>query len=477
MWWLVFPAAAVVFLLVLILRTLLFFPRAQAEGEPTPAPIDGDRAIRDLQELVRIPTVSSRDKAQEDGAAFSELEALLRERHPAVYRACRVEQVGDRALLYCWPGRDQADCSVFAAHYDVVSADTGAWEHPPFSGDIADGFLWGRGTLDTKSTLLGILGAAETLIASGFVPAHDVYFAFAGDEEIMGHGAEQIVSLLETRGVRPRMVLDEGGAIVNHVFPGVKRPSALIGIAEKGSFNIVLSAESDGGHTSAPPPKAPLDAVARAVTRIRRHPFPYQLTAPVLGVFRTLGRQSSFLVRLIFANIRVFIPLLALVSRRKGGEMNALLHTTVAFTVAEAGRNMNVLPTHAEVRANLRLLGRDDKNSALHRLRRVIGDPAVSVSGLDGDDPSPVSQTDCAAYRLLAAAINDSFPGVLVSPYLMIACSDARHYHRICEAVYRFSGMELTNAERRLIHGVNERIPLDKIVTTAQFYYRILSTM
>lgn len=477
MWWLVFPIAVAAFLLILIFRTLFFFPRPLMQREPSPAPIDADKAIRDLKDLVRLPTVSCRDKAQEDGAAFAALEALLCERYPLVHRTCRMEKVGDRALLYCWPGLDSGDCSVFAAHYDVVPADAGTWEHPPFSGDIADGCLWGRGTLDTKSTLLGILHAAETLIASGFVPAHDVYFAFAGDEEIMGHGAEQIVSLLDARGIRPQMVLDEGGAIVNNVFPGVKRPSALIGIAEKGSFNIVLSAESRGGHTSAPPAETPLDAVARAVTRIRRHPFHYQLTAPVLGVFGALDRQSNFFVRLVFANIRVFAPLLALISRQKGGEMNALLHTTVAFTMAEAGKNMNVLPTHAEVRGNMRLLGHDDKTRALRRLNRVIADPAVTVSGIDGGDPSPVSQTDCAAYRLLSAAITESFPGVLVSPYLMIACSDARHYHRICPAVYRFSGMELTNEDRRLIHGVNERIRLEKIVTTAQFYYHILHMM
>lgn len=462
------------FLAVLVIRAAMFTPKAEAPADSTPEAVDREKAIRDLQKLIRAKTISYRDKSLEDDAEFEKLEALLPELFSNIHKVCTFVKPGPRSLLFCWKGKSSEKPGVLMAHYDVVPVDESGWDKPAFDAIIEDGIMWGRGTLDTKGTMLGVLEAADSLIAEGFVPAQDLYLAFAGDEEISGDGAPCIIRWLQAHNIQPDFVLDEGGAVVENVFPGVHVPSAMVGIGEKGPMDVKFILESAGGHASTPPPHSPVGTLAKAVARVESHPFPFQLTAPAAQMFDTLGRRSTFLYRLIFANLWCFKPVLNLICRMSGGELNALVRTTVAFTQMQGSAASNVLPPHAWVGANLRLIGDETVESAKAYLEKVIANDKIKVEVVHGMNPSAISRTDCEPWQRLSAAIRATWDGVVVSPYLMLACSDSRHYSPICPHVYRFSAMALSKAERGMIHANNERVPLDTIEKTVAFYRRLI---
>ncbi len=471
--WLILLLAAA-FLAVLAVRTARFKPLAEEKAESTEEKLDGDKAIRDLQALIRCRTVSYRDKSLEDEAEFAKLEALLPTLFSHVHTSCEFVKPGQRSLLFHWRGKSAEKPGVLMAHYDVVPVDESGWTKPAFDALLEDGVLWGRGTLDTKGTLLGVLEAADNLIAEGYVPENDLYLAFAGDEEISGEGAPTIVRYLTAHGVKPAFVLDEGGAVVEGVFPGVNEPCALIGIGEKGPMDIRMTLTTAGGHASTPPAHTPVGVLARAVTRVEDHPFPFTLTPPAAQMFDTLGRRSTLLYRMIFANLWCFKPALNLLCRKSGGELNALVRTTVAFTQMQGGAASNVLPPSAWVGANLRLIGQETTDSAIAHLKRVVGDDRVKIELVHGMNPSPVSRTDDEPWQRLSRAIRATWQGAVVSPYLMLACSDSRHYGAVSDHVYRFSAMALSKEERGMIHGNDERVPVETIKKTVAFYQRLI---
>ncbi len=469
-----FLALIAVFLAVLLIRAALFRPKAQPQCSAEAVDFDRNKAISALQTLVRCKTVSHVDPAQEDEAEFRKLLNALHDLYPRVFDICSVRELPDRALLIRWPGKGKGDPTVLMAHYDVVPADDAQWEKPPFEGIIEDGVLWGRGTLDTKVTVNGILSAANHLIAQGYQPAHDVFFAFSGGEEVAGKGAPNIVDWLEKHDIRPALVLDEGGAVVQNVFPGVKAPCGMIGIAEKGMMNVEFKVHSGGGHASSPPPATPIDILARGCTRLLNHPFPMHLTRASSEMFDTLGRYSTFGLKIVFANLWCFGPVLDLICRKTGGELNALVRTTQAFTMAQGSQARNVIPPEASLVANIRLNPADSVASALAHLKQTLRDPRVEVRVLESFPPSPISQTDCPAWDKVASSVAETWEDTVVTPYLMVQCSDSRHFGRLCDHVYRFSAMDLTSEERKTIHGNNERIRLDCACRAVEFYIRLL---
>ncbi len=466
--------ALLLFVAVLIARALAFRPTGEKPEPAAPVEVDEAAIAQHMQAMIRVKTISYADPALEDKEAFEAFPALLVSLYPRLHAACPQQRIGVRGLLYHWKGKHADRPSVLMSHYDVVPAEAESWRKPPFDGVLENGVLWGRGTLDTKGTLLGAMEAVEKLIGEGFVPEQDVYLAFGGNEEIGGDGAPGIVTELSRRGVKPAFVLDEGGAVVENVFPGVKAPCAVVGIAEKGIANMSFEVMSKGGHASAPPPQTPVGVLAQAVTRVENHPFPFHLTEPARRMFDTLGRHSTLLYRIIFANLWCFTPVLNMLCKKTGGELNALVRTTCAFTQMKASDAANVLPPSATVVANLRIVPGETIESAKARLAETIGNPDIRITPLMGRDPSSVSHAEGEPWARLSHAISATWPEAIVSPYLMIAASDSTHYSAICENVYRFSTMALSGEERRMIHGHDERVPVATLCTTVRFYTRLL---
>ena len=467
-------ACIVIFLAVVLIRTLRFTPTVQPVTESETIEFDRDRAISNLAELIKCKTISYSDHSLEDDAEFEKLISKLPALYPNVFAKCEFRQLPDRALLFRWAGKASDAPSVMMAHYDVVPVNAENWEKPPFDAIIEDGVMWGRGTLDTKVTFNGALFAADHLIAQGFVPEQDVYFAFSGGEEVNGPGAPNIVAWFKEQGIAPAMVVDEGGAVVENVFPGVKLPCGLIGIAEKGMMNAQFRTVSAGGHASAPKPHTPVGVLSQACTRIEGNPFACHIEGPAAQMFDTLGRHSTFLYRMIFANLWCFGWVIDLLGRMSGGEINALVRTTVAFTQMEGSSARNVIPPEAKMVANMRLNPADSVESALAYLRKVVKNENVEITALEAFEPSRVSRTDCEGWDKVAAAVAENWCGCIVSPYLMVQCSDSRHWGAISDKVYRFSAMDLTSAERATIHGNNERVRLEGICKAAEFYIRLL---
>ena len=463
-----------IFLAVLILRALLFTPKAQPAQDLTPVEFDKDAAVTALQKLVQCKTISYNDHSLEDKEEFRKLIDMLPQLYPAVFETCHVQELPDWGLLLRWDGKAHDAPSVMMAHFDVVPVVEEMWEKPPFAGILEDGVLWGRGTLDTKVTMNGALSAANALIGQGFQPEQDIYFAFSGGEEVNGLGAVNIVKYFQENGITPALVVDEGGGVVENVFPGVKQPCAMIGIAEKGLMNVRYTVHSGGGHASAPLPKSPVTDLAKACRKVVDNPFQMHLTKPVAEMFDTLGRHSNFVYKLIFSNLWCFKPVLNMICKSSGGEMNALVRTTTAFTQMEGSTARNVIPAKASMVSNMRLNPNDSVASATEYLKKTVADDSVEIEVLESFEPSRISQTDCEAYRKVAAAVANTWRGCITTPYLMVQCSDSRHYGAISDKVYRFSAMDLTKEERGTIHGNNERIRVEALHRAVEFYVRLL---
>ncbi len=502
-------ALVAIFFIVVIARTLAFKPKKSVLPTQSDTDFDAERASECLRELVKFKTISYRDPSLEDDAEFEGLINALPRLYPHVFEKCEFLRLPNRALLFKWSGGEppQADGAdseqshssfrtphsefddshsahenndeavVFMSHYDVVPVNESDWEKPPFDGIIENGELWGRGTLDTKVTMNASLFALDTLIARGYTPSRDIYLAYSGNEEINGEGAPTIIKYFEENNIKIGLVLDEGGAVCENVFPGVKVPCGMIGIAEKGMLDLEYKIKSNGGHASSPKPRSTVGYLADACHEVETHPFKMKMSDPVSRMFNTLGRRSTFLYRMIFSNWWAFGWVVNLLGKKSGGELNALIRTTVAFTQMKGSSASNVMPPEASLVSNIRLNPNDTVDGAVERIRRTIKNDNIELNVLYGVNPSRISRVDCDEYRAVENAVASTWKGAVVTPYLMVQCSDSRHYGRISDRVYRFSAMEMTLAERRSIHGNNERIRLSSIAKSCEFYLNLIQNI
>lgn len=433
-----------------------------------------------FRELLRIPTVSHADEVEIDWGAFAQFQDALERLYPAVHRVLEREIVDGHSLLFRWRGAEASDPLVLMAHIDVVPVVESEWEHDPFAADIvgegADAAIHARGAIDDKGALVGIVEAVEQLAGEGFTPARDVYLAFGHNEETAGGGARAIVAALRDRGVRPALVLDEGGAVVDGAIPGVTVPTAMVGVAERGVMTLLLTAREGGGHASTPPATPATARLARAIDRLHRHPFPTRLAPPVRAMLSTVAPHAPQPLRGLFRSLALTGPLVAAVLARLGPEMNAIVRTTAVATELSGAPGENVLATTARASVNIRLLTGDTVARAAERARRVIADPEVEIEVRHGSDPSPVSPWRGEAWRRLAAAVGSTLGDeVVTTPYLQLGASDSRWFTAISDHVYRFTPFHLTRAERDALHAHNERIRVDVWLRGIGFYRALIA--
>lgn len=469
--------------LVVVVRMAVVEAPPRPDGEPRPFAFPQADAVERLAEALRIPTVSHEDPGERDPEAWLELHRHLEASFPRVHEELEVETVSRLSLLLTWPGSDpDLRPILFGAHQDVVPVpeeNLEDWTHPPFAGVVADGYVWGRGALDMKGPLMGILEAVEGLLAEGLRPRRTVIFAFGHDEEVGGReGAARITELLRERGVRPEWVLEEAGAVVTEMLPGLRDPVALVATAEKGYMTLRLEARTEAGHSSAPPRDTAIGTVARGLARLEENPFPARLEGPVRGMLQTLAPHMDPGTRMLTANLWLLGPLVA---RALGAEptTGALVRTTMAPTVFRAGVKENVLPARASATVNVRIAPWDTPESVVERVRGLLEGLELEVGVSEELTPpipaSPVSSTETAGYRSIRETIHVVFPDVIaVAPILTIVATDGRHYGRIADDVYRFAPYRAGPETLERIHGVDERISVAGYLEMVRFYAELL---
>ena len=453
--------------------------------------LDDAARVARFRELLQIPTVSHADESLIDWHPFDVFLGAVQRLYPRLHATLEREVIDGHSLLYRWPGSVSggpdggtddpfADPLVLMAHLDVVPVVDAEWEHDPFAADIVgdgeDAEIHARGAIDDKGALVAILEAVESLVADGFTPARDIYLSFGHNEETAGGGARAIVAALTARGVRPGLVLDEGGAVVDGVVPGVTVPTAMVGVAERGVMTLMLTARENGGHASTPPAVPATARLARAVDRIHRHPFPTRIAPPVRALFTTIAPHAPQPLRWVFGNLALTGALLARVFPRLGPEMNAMVRTTAVATELSGAPGENVLATTARASINIRLLTGDTVESATTRIRRVVADPAVEIEVRHGSDPSPVSPWKGEAWQRIAGAVASGLSDQIVTtPYIQLGASDSRWFTAISDHVYRFTPFHLTRAERDALHSHNERIRVGVWLRGIGFYRDLIS--
>ena len=483
-------AAAIVLLIAVVIARTLMVPAHVPQPPNRTSVFDANAIAARLAEAVKFKTISWQEGAPAadvaaSNAAFMAFRDWIETTYPNVTKTLGREVVGDYSLLYTWKGTDAGLKPILLmSHMDVVPVVPGTereWTHEPFAGDIDGGFVWGRGTLDNKQGIIGMLEAAEALIAKGFQQKRTIILAFGHDEEIGGrNGNANIAALLGRRNVELEFVDDEGGMISNGALPGVDAPIALIGIAEKGFVTLELTAKSDGGHSSAPPAVAEtaIGRLARAIEKLGKSPpFDSGLDQTTRATVTGMAPATPFTRRLAAANLWLFEPMIesAMAATPAGA---AQLHTTIAPTIVAGGVKDNVLPPEAKARINFRIHPRDTVESVAAKVKRAIADDKIEVKPVPGGrDPSPVSDMAGPQYAHIERSLRAVRPDVLIVPSLVIAGTDSRHYFGLTKNVFRIIPSELKKGDLPRIHGTNERIAITSMQTVADFYYTLMSTM
>ena len=465
-----------VLLLVVVIRAAGFNSRQVPVPPAAKMEFDSEASLKRLSRAIQFRTVSSRDPAQTAPAEFDQFHKFLGEAFPNIGKHLNRETINGHSLLYTWKGRDSALKPILLmAHMDVVPAAEAGWQHPPFAGALAGGYVWGRGAMDDKASVMAILDAVEHLLADGFTPSRTVYLAFGHDEEVGGHnGAAKIAELLHSRGVKIEFVLDEGMNILDGIIPGITAPVALVGIAEKGYLSLRLTVETPGGHSSIPPAHTAIGIISRALRRLEATPFPSRLGGATRRMLEYLGPEMSWTSRLALANLWLFDPLVRKQLARSA-LTNAAIRTTLAPTIFTAGVSENVLPASAAAVVNLRLLPGDTIAGAIEHVRSVIDEPNVKITPLPVQvEASPISDIQGPSFQLIQQTIRQTAPAALVAPALLVAATDSRHYQILTPNVYRFLPITLGPEDTQRYHGIDERISIEHYERCVRFYAQLI---
>jgi carboxypeptidase PM20D1 len=466
---------------VLMANTLRQGSRQMVVAPLAALAVDKDRSVRSLSLAIQARTVSGLLNPESTAAEFTKLQQMLRERYPLLHSKLQVETLGQH-LLYTWSGRDlKVQPVLLLAHQDVVPIAPGTealWKVPPFEGRVADDMVWGRGAMDNKGNLVAQLEAVEMLLAAGFQPKPTVYFVLGADEELGGRdGALKIAQRFKQKGIRPAFALDEGLVVTEGILPGVAKPIALIGIAEKGGLSLKLTVDTAPGHSSMPPGtgQSAIGVLAAALTRLDAQPMPGGIAGVAGEMFEVLAPELPFGQRLAMSNLWLLQPVVEGMLA-KGVATNALMRTTTAMTIVSAGNKENVLPGRAEAVVNFRILPGDTPQAIEAHVKRAIADDRIKISALSEPHlASPVSSSRSASYRHVERSVREVFPDAAVAPGLYLAGADGRHFDGVADAVYRFTPVRATNETLKLFHGTDERLPVDHLADMIRFYHRLLT--
>ncbi len=476
-------ALAIVLLIVLlagfmIMKTLTFESKQKTYPQVERREIS-DQVVKNLSDAIRIKTISYDDSTKIDYSQFDTLHSLLKERFPLADSVLKKQKINKYSLLYTWEGTNRdLPPAVFTGHQDVVPVedqDLAKWEQPPFEGKVVDNYIWGRGTLDDKGAVLGLLEAVTLLLKDGHSPERTIIFAFGHDEEVMGkHGAMKTVELLKQNKIEPEFVMDEGLVITKGLVPGIEKPVALIGTSEKGYLTLELKVNVDGGHSSMPQRETAIDILSMAIFSLRNTPFPSELSKAIDGFTKTVGPELPFGLKMAFANKWLLEQqIVDAYSATAPGQ--ALMTTTIAPTVFKAGEKENAVPSMATAMINFRILPGTSIKQVIAHVKSAINDDRIKIKPVGGaSEASPISSLTSLGYLTIEKSIRELAPNTIVSPNLMLATSDARHYTSLAKNVYRFLPVTLNNEDIAGIHGVNERIGVENYKQSIRFYVQIL---
>jgi len=462
--------------LFIIVRTLVYRRRYPPAETIEGIPVDPQAVAEHLASAVRCRTVPLDDRGTPDPEAFQQLHEFLKQTYPLVHASLKRQVVNQYSLLYIWEGaRPELEPVQLMAHQDVVSADEDGWTHSPFKGEIAEGLVWGRGSLDIKNQLIGIMEAAEGLLKLGFRPRRTIHFAFGHDEETGGvNGAACIAMLLKERGVHLSGIVDEGGGIFEGNVPFIRGPAALIGIGEKGYLTLKFTVKCPPGHSSAPPKETSIGILGHALGRLEHHPLPPNIRS-ARQLFWALGPAMPFLQQIAWINLWLFGWL---VKREMDArdETRAYIRTTQALTIFQAGTEDNTLPDEATAYVNFRMLPYHTVEDVLRHVRKVIQDKRVLFEPVEGKaneavGPSPVKGP---AYAGLSRAMRQIYGNVPEAPFVMLGGTDCGHYVEVCKNIYRFTPLVMNPSYAGLEHGIDERIPIAEMTKTVKFYAQLM---
>lgn len=435
-------------------------------------------AAERLSRMIQIPTVSA-ELATRGREPFEAFVDLLHAEYPLIHERFTLERITDFGLLYHYATESTADPVVLMAHYDVVPVDeSDAWTYPPFNGTIADDTVFGRGALDDKGPLLITMEAIENALADGYAPPRDLYISLGGNEETAGAAADAIAQTFVERGITPWLVLDEGGAVTSGVLPGVPQHLAMVGVAEKGALTVTLSAASEGGgHASFPPEVTTVGRVSRAVTRLTPTTFPAHTPQAISHLLATLAPGATGIWKTAYRVLSKLPRVSGAIFARIGGQPASLVRTTVAATKMQGGTADNVIPSLASATINMRVAIGETVPQTLTRVRKRIADPKITISVVSSQEPTPQSSSTNAQFDLIRAAVAVSHPEAITAPYITMAATDSRWFHRFSPAVYRFSPLFMSPKDMASIHGVDERVPVSELERGERFYRTLLESL
>ena len=479
-----FFRVSVVTLMVIFLvlaYNFMSFNSIQPEALNQKPPTIDSLAARHLSQAVQFKTISHKVEML-DAKALNGLLKFLETTYPTFHQVAHKETFSTHTLLYKWKGSDPSLKPImYMGHLDVVPIERATeeqWVQPPFSGKVTDNFIYGRGTLDDKCTVIGLLEAAEMLAKEDFKPKRTIYILFGQDEEIGGgQGSEVVANHFREEGLELELIWDEGTVIGKDLVPGMPNEVALIGIAEKGYVSYNLTCQMPGGHSSMPPINSAISNLNRALVAIADNPFPYEISKPVEGFIEYIGPVSPFMNKLAFSNKWIFEPLI-FKSYAATGSGRALIQTSMSATIVKAGVKDNVVPSKAQAVVNCRILPGENMETTLAYLNEIIKDTTIKITPQETQqNPSQSSDYNNAYFNTIGSVVKTVYPKANISPFLMLGATDSRHFDGLCDKIYKFAPFVYESEDLKLLHGINEKISIENFNKGIQIYYMSIKNL